>query len=179
MIETLRGTMLTLRKLRRSDAASIARHAHDMTIARNTFIPFPYRLEHARQFIGESHKHWRKGTAFHLGIEDPDSGKIVGCVGLECIDHKHRNAEIGYWLGRAYRGRGMMSEALGLALRVAFRELKLVRVYAHTAVNNQTSGHVLKRAGFQFEGRLRKRVKHRGRYKDLLLYSILRDEFRQ
>jgi RimJ/RimL family protein N-acetyltransferase len=177
MIERIEGRQINLRKLRRNDAPSITRHINDVTVARGTFIPHPYKLEHAETFIKASLKQWDEGTAYHFGIEDPETGQIVGGLGLEGTASQHRNAEAGYWLSRKYRGRGIMVEALQLALRFCFKELKLVRVQAHVMVGNEVSAHVLEKVGFQREGLLRKRVKHRGRYKDLWLYAILREEW--
>ncbi len=102
---------------------------------------------------------------------------MIGCVGLESISNKHRNCEAGYWLWKKYRGRGVMSEAVSLAVGFAFRELNLVRVHAHVMTGNEASSRILLKCGFKKEGLLRKRIKHRGRWRDLLLYSILREEW--
>ena len=111
-------------------------------------------------------------------IEEPADSLVIGCVGLEGVRKKHRNCEAGYWLWKKYRGRGIMSEAVAMAVRFAFRELKLVRVHAHVMTGNEASSQVLLKCGFKQEGLLRKRIKHRGRWRNLLVYSILREEWR-
>ena len=179
MIERITGERIVLRKIRRADAESLVRHINDVTVARNTFIPHPYSLKDAREFIQNSHLQWRKGTAYRLMIEVPESGDVIGCVGLESVFRKHRNCEAGYWLSKKYRGQGILPQALRLALGFAFMELKLVRVQAHVMVGNTASVRVLEKTGFKLEGCLRKRIKHRGRWKDLLVYSILTEEWKQ
>jgi RimJ/RimL family protein N-acetyltransferase len=179
MIEKIPGQQIYLRKLRRNDAASITRHINDVTIARGTFIPHPYKLEYAETFIRQAQREWRRGTAYHFGIEYRETGHVIGGLGLEGTGTKHRNTEAGYWLSKKFRGRGIMVEALRLALGFCFNELKLVRVHAHVMVGNDVSARVLEKVGFKREGCLRKRIKHRGRYRDLLLFAILREEFQQ
>ena len=177
MIERIEGKRINLRRLKRSDAKVLAARINDITVARNTFIPHPYGVKDAHEFIKKSHQQWRKGTCYTLMIEEPADGTVIGCVGLEGVSKKHRNCEAGYWLWKKYRGRGIMSEAVDLALRFAFRELKLVRVHAHVIPGNEGSVRVLLKCGFRHEGLLRKRIKQRGRWKDLLAYSILREEW--
>ena len=177
MIERIEGNRINLRRIKRSDAEVLAARINDITIARNTFIPHPYGVKNAHEFIKKSHQQWRKGNSYTLMIEEPANGSVIGCVGLENISKKHRNCEAGYWLWKKYRGQGIMNEAVNLALGFAFRELKLVRVHAYVMTGNETSSQVLLKCGFQQEGLLRKRIKHRGRWRDLLLYSILREEW--
>ena len=177
MIELIEGDQINLRKIRRTDAEILAERINDVTVARNTFIPFPYGLKDAHEFIRKSQRSWRQGTAYHLIIEEPQDGTLIGSVGLESISKKHLNCEAGYWLWKKYRGRGIMSEAVALAVRFAFRELKLVRVQAHVMTGNDSSSRILLKCGFRQEGLLRKRIKHRGRWRDLLIYSILREEW--
>ncbi len=139
MIEMIPGRLINLRKIRRADAASIAQHINDVTVARNTFVPHPYRLEDAHKFIRDSQKWWRRGTAYRLGIEDRETGNIIGGIGLEGISKKHRNAEAGYWLSRKFRGRGIASEALRLAVWFGFKQVNLVRIQAHVMTGNLAS----------------------------------------
>ncbi|MEW5795874.1 MAG: GNAT family protein [Candidatus Zixiibacteriota bacterium] len=178
MIEKIAGRQINLRRIRRADAPSLVKHINDITVARNTFIPHPYGLKDAHAFIRTNHLNWRKGERYGFGIEDPATGEIIGGIGLEMISRKHRCFELGYWLSRKYRGRGMATEAVRLAVGFGFKELKLVRIQAHVFTGNDVSVRVLEKCGFTFEGTARKRIKHRGRWRDLMMYSILRGEWR-
>jgi len=178
MIETIPGKQVNLRRVSHADAASMARHINDVTVARNTFIPHPYTLKDAYDFIRRSRLMWRKDESYHFGMEDPSTGEIIGGIGLEVISKKHRCVEAGYWLSRKYRGREIVPEALRLAVRFGFKELKAVRIQAHVFAANSASVRVLEKCGFKYEGTERKRIKHRGRWRDLMMFSVLRGEFR-
>ncbi len=178
MIEQVQGHLVNLRRIRHTDFIDIARHANDITVARNTFIPYPYGPGEAHEFIRRSAKFWRKGEAYHYALEDPSTGEFIGGIGLEVISRKHCCVELGYWLGQSYRGRGIVPEAVKLALRVAFKDLKQMRVQAHVFEGNGSSVRVLEKCGFTYEGTERKRIKHRGRWRDLMLFSVVRTEWK-
>jgi len=177
MVSRINGTQVNLRRIRGIDAPDICRLARDREISRFTFIPRPYTLENAEQFIKLTQKHWRSKRAYRFGIEDPKTGRIIGMIGLEVINYRHKNVEIGYWLGKPYWGRGLMTEAVRLVLRVCFRELKLKRVCAHVFPQNTSSMRLLDRCGFTPEGRLRKVMLRRKRWQDAFVYSMLREEY--
>lgn len=178
MKTVIEGRKVNLRRIRRSDAATLAERIDDVTVARNTFIPHPYALKDAYQFIRKSQRQWRQGTAYHWMIENPADGTVIGAVGIESISRKHLNCEAGYWLWKKYRGRGVMTEAVTMAVDWAFRELNMRRVQAHVMRGNEASIKVLLKCGFTEEGLMRKRIKHRGRWQDLYIYSVLREEWK-
>jgi len=169
----LRGSGFRLRPVRKTDAASVAELANDPEIAKNTFhIPHPYRLRDARSWISrrvrDPKEHPRRDLVFVIDV----GGRAVGAIGLHAISgHK---AEIGYWLGRPFWGRGIMTRAVRLVVRHAFTKLKLRRVYAYTYLWNAGSQRVLIKAGFQREGLLRKNVEKHGRLYDDYVFSRVR-----
>ncbi|MCX6825824.1 MAG: GNAT family protein [candidate division Zixibacteria bacterium] len=172
----LEGKRIILRKPVRADAYPLYLNAKDKEISRYTFLPRPYTLEGAYDFIRKNHIMRRKGRIIPLGIEWRENGQIIGMISLMGIDHKNKNAELGYWLGKKYWGKGIMKEAICLILRYGFRELKLVRIYAHVMHPNMTSASLLERIGFTFEGRRRKVLLHRRKWMDYLCYGMLRGE---
>lgn len=173
----LSGERLILRPPRRSDAEAIYRQIKDPAISRHTFIPHPYELEHAYDFIKRASKSRRDGKTYSLSIFLKDDNRLIGGIGLERINTKHRNAEIGYWLARKYWGQGYTSEAVTIMLKFAFNDLKLRRVFAGVMHPNAVSARLLERCGFTLEGRMRKSIKQRGRWMDILNYGILTEEF--
>ncbi|HUV31881.1 MAG TPA: GNAT family protein [Acidobacteriota bacterium] len=172
------GTQVNLRRITPADADDLVRHIGDRDISRQTFIPYPYGRKDARRFIAWSQEQWRKKTAFPFSIEDRRTGRVVGGIGLHRINFLHKNAELGYWLNKRYRGRGVMTEAVHLILAFAFRELKFERVYGHVFVSNDASVRVLRRVGFKREGYLRRSYFHRRRWQDSHLYAILKQDWR-
>lgn len=177
-IPTLQGKLITLRKLRRSDADSIQRHANDRDIARFLpLLPFPYTLHEARKWITLTPRLAREDKAYNLGIEDVESGEIVGMIGLRNINRQDRNAEVGYWIGKSFQRRGYAKEALWLVLKFAFTDLRLARVYAVVHQKNVASVRLLDRIGFVREGVWRKASLMNRRWYDVYAYGILKEEY--
>jgi|WetSurMetagenome_2_1015567.scaffolds.fasta_scaffold337891_1 RimJ/RimL family protein N-acetyltransferase len=172
------GKKINLRLIHKADAASICRHARDKDISRYTFIPYPYRLENALKFIRDTHKQRRKGNILTFGIECKETGEIIGMISLMRIDNVNHSGEVGYWLGKKFWGKGFMLEAVQLICGHGFKKIKMVRIYARVLHPNLASARVLEKAGFRYEGRLRKTTLRYGRWLDDLRYGILKEEFK-
>lgn len=165
-----------MRRFRRSDALSIYQNVKYKEISRYTNIPHPYTLENARSFIRRTHRGLKNGTAYELGVELKNTGQIIGGIGLLKIDRRSKNAEVGYWLSKKYWGQEIASEALKLILDFGFKKLKLMRFYARVMHPNIASMKLLEKAGFKYEGRMRKHIFKNGKWMDELRYAILREE---
>lgn len=140
---------LILRRLVPGDAPAVTRLVNDYSVAGNLArVPFPYREELAREWIGAAGEQIESGDAFHLAITQ--EGQLVGCVGLSL----KRNAlpEIGYWIGRKFWGQGLASEAAGGLLDWAQKTLGITEVEASTLADNTASQAVLRRLGFAESG---------------------------
>jgi RimJ/RimL family protein N-acetyltransferase len=163
----------TLRSWRRGDEDSLVIHADNYKIWRNVRdrFPHPYTLEDARSWIE------------YAGVEDPPTnfaivvnGSAVGGIGLILqTDIYHRSAEIGYWLGEEFWGRGIVSDAARAVSDWAFNNFDICRIYAGVLEWNPASMRVLEKAGFQFEARLRQAVTKEGRTMDDFIYAKIRD----
>ncbi len=167
------GERIVLRSLVASDAESLQANANDFDIARYTTLPHPYKMEHAEGFIKMTHDNLGKKTAVELGIEL--DGSIIGMTSLMKIDPLNRNAELGYWLGKAYWRRGLMKEALKIMLSYGFGELGLVRIYAKVLKPNIASSRLLEDSGFMLEGHLRRSTLRHGEWMDDLIYAKLHE----
>ncbi|MBL7056052.1 GNAT family N-acetyltransferase [Candidatus Woesearchaeota archaeon] len=154
-----------LRPFKKTDEESLVENINDSLIYRYTCrIPHPYTRKDANKFITEIIK--EKGeTAFAIDIQ----GKVVGCVGLHNI--KKHKAEIGYWLGEKYWGKGIVSVAVKLVTKYAFGKLKVSRVYAPIFKQNKASARVLEKNGYKLEGILRKDHVKDGKFIDLKMYA--------
>lgn len=165
----------TVRPWRRGDEESLARNANNYNIWRNVRdkFPYPYTLENARDWIGLA------------GAEDPPSsfaivvdGLAVGGIGLVYKDDIARcGAEIGYWLGEDYWGRGIVPDAVRGLTAWAFEHFDLHRIYAGVLEWNPASMRVLEKAGYQFEARLRNAVIKENVVMDEFIYAVIREEF--
>lgn len=115
-------------------------------------VPSPYTLSDADDFIRKNTIEPNNGIDFSYFIES--DGKLVGGIGL----HKkfEHSAEVGYWIGEEYWGKGFGTIALKKIVDKAFDEFKFKRVQAHTFEGNIASEKILLKNGFEFEGLLKK-----------------------
>jgi RimJ/RimL family protein N-acetyltransferase len=170
----LRLERCELRPWRKSDRASVARHANNPRIAlqlRDRF-PHPYAESDAKAWLARVTPERPRG---HLAIAV--DGEAVGGIGLELgADVHRRSAEVGYWLGEEFWGRGIMTEVVGAFTGYAFRTFDLCRLFAGVFETNPASARVLEKAGWVLEGRLRRSVLKNGRMLDQLLYAKVLEE---
>lgn len=164
----------TLRKATMKDAQSIAKYANNKKIADNlTTLPSPYSLKDAREYIKRCQKRYKQKEpdSFNLGIEI--NKEIVGMIGVHEIKHEHK-AEIGYWLGEPFWGKGIMSRAVKLSAKECVRRFKLKRLEAHVFSYNKASARVLEKNGFKYEGLLKKYHKKGSKYIDAYIYALVK-----
>lgn len=157
-----------LRSWRAGDETTLAEHANDHAIWANLRdrFPHPYTRRDAVDWVG-----YASNMANNLAI-DVD-GAVVGGVGVEPKDDVERvSAEIGYWLGRSYWGRGIVTAAVKAATHHAMKQFDLSRIYALPFAANHASIRVLEKAGYTCEGRLRRSAIKEGVIRDQLLYAI-------
>ncbi|MCA1622397.1 MAG: GNAT family N-acetyltransferase [Acidobacteria bacterium] len=105
---------------------------------------------------------------------------IVGMINLsQIIRGVFQNAYLGYGLGVKFTGKGLMTEAVELILRFAFKDLKLHRIEANVQPDNAASINVLKRTGFTKEGFSPKYLKVGGRWRDHERWAIIAEDWRK
>ncbi|MEK7193961.1 MAG: GNAT family protein [Patescibacteria group bacterium] len=176
----LQGERINLRPLKLNDVRKIyLTIKNDETILKNTLIPYPVTMKKERKFVENSIKNTKKGTDFVWIIEDRKTKELLGCVGLHKVRWDNKNAEIGYWLNKNFRGQGIMSEAVNLVLKFAFKKLKLHRVWAGVFADNPFSQRVLKKSGFKKEGFLREAHFRWNKWRDDVMYATLDREFKR
>ena len=135
-------------------------------------IPHPYEEKHAREFLASA----AKENELRLAIRLRSDGLLVGGVGLH-PEMLHRRAELGYWIGVPFWGNGYAREAAREMVRWGFEQAELNRIFAAVFAGNDASERVLKSLGMQHEGRMRQQVLKWGKFVDVELYSILRQEY--
>jgi ribosomal-protein-alanine N-acetyltransferase len=173
MLITLRD--FVVRDWRQDDAPSLAQHGNDRRIWLNMrdAFPHPYTLADAEAFLAFVAA-MQPRTYFAIGLAD----QAVGGIGYTLHQDVERiSAEVGYWLGTTFWGRGIMTAALRAVTAYAFRQHhELRRIYAVPYAWSTASAHVLEKAGYRLEGRMRQSAIKDGQVIDQLLYAILRDE---
>ncbi len=174
----LKTDRLLLRPFQLSDAVDVQRLAGDFEIADTTlFIPHPYNNGVAEEWIKSHEEKFRSGKEIIFAIVLQDTKKLIGSIGL-VINKEHENAELGYWIGKAFWNRGYATEAADAIMRFGFYEMKLERIHAHYLSRNPASGKVMEKIGMQHEGKLRNHMKKWGKFEDIEIYGILKSEFR-
>ena len=164
---------LRLRPFEAGDAEAVTRWCADDELRRYLAnLPSPYTHADAVHFVttianDENAPHW--------AITSVDDGALVGSIGLHPCD-PHRRAMVGYWLGRPFWGKGLMTEALAAVIDWAFKGTRFERVFAHHDPRNAASGAVMRKAGMRYEGRLRSHFTVRGEQRDADFWGILREE---
>lgn len=172
----LHGPTLTLRYAGPDDAPALLELGSDREVTR-FFSWGPYaRLEEPAAYIAGLAARRERGEQLDLLIVRRDAGPI-GVIGLAELSRRDRRAIVGTWLGRQWWGSGANREAKALVARLAFAHLGLERIGAYADVENGRSQAALERLGFTREGLLRRWHRHGGDARDVLIYSLLRDEW--
>lgn len=154
------------------DAVSLARHADNVRIWNNVrdHFPHPYTRVDADAFIAvASAKDPVRDFAIVIG------GEAVGGIGyVPGTDVERISAEVGYWLGEAYWGRGLMSEAVGALAAHIFATTDIQRLFATVFGHNAASMRVLEKAGFRRATIFRKATVKNGHVIDLYYYDKIK-----
>ena len=166
-----------LRPWRTEDAAAIVPHADDDAVAGNLrdVFPYPYTLADAESYVRACIKSEGQGQFCRAIVLD---GQAAGSIGLfRKTDVYHRSAETGYWLGRAFWGRGIMTAAVRQMCALGFDAWEdLLRIEAEPFAENAASRRVLEKAGFTYEGTMRDGIYKNGAVHSYCIYSLLRRE---
>jgi ribosomal-protein-alanine N-acetyltransferase len=164
---------LVLRPPDLADAPAIQRLAGAREVALNTLmIPHPYPDGAAEAWITKP----RTQDEINFVITLRNGGDLAGGMGL-IVHREHLRAEIGYWIGVPYWGRGYATEAGRAVVRYAFESLGLNRVFAEHFTRNGASGRVLQKLGMRHEGSLRRHLVKWGESIDVEVYGILREDW--
>jgi RimJ/RimL family protein N-acetyltransferase len=156
-----------LRPFGDDDVPAIVAACQDPEIPRWTGVPSPYTEDDARRFLRETEE-----TVF--AITAKDTGELLGAIGVREVDQG--NIQIGYWVKREARGRGVATRALKLVARYAVEELRSGRVQLFTEPGNVASQRVAEKAGFVREGVLRRYLNMKGVRRDGVIYSLLPED---
>ena len=157
-----------LRPWQRGDEASLLLHANNPRVAKNLHdhFPSPYTRIDAEEYINLN---LAEARANNLAIEV--AGEAAGSIGL--VMQEEGSAEIGYWLGEQYWGRGVMTEAVVAMTRYGFEVLKLPLIFATCFPWNKGSMRVLEKAGYDLLEVRKKAVEKAGRKVNTHIYQIL------
>jgi RimJ/RimL family protein N-acetyltransferase len=160
-----------------TDAPAVFEYCQDDDLQRFVPVPAPYRMTDAESYVADYAGAAAASTSDLLWAIRAD-GAFAGVIELR-LEPVH-SATVGFWLGKRWRGQGIMSEALQTLAEFAFEPdgLALDRVHWESVVDNIGSAIVAQRAGFHFEGTMRASLVHRGERLDSWQASLLRSDSR-
>jgi [ribosomal protein S5]-alanine N-acetyltransferase len=171
----LEGDRGLLRRWTKSDVPSLVHHANNLNVAKHLRdrFPHPYTRAHAFAFLTHA---VAADSPTNLAIEV--GGAAVGGIGyVRGSDVERYSAEVGYWLGEEYWGRGIVTEALQMLTRYLLAEAQLLRLFALPLADNAGSVRVLEKAGYEREGLLRASCVKYGERRDQLLYARINPQW--
>lgn len=166
-----------LRAFTLDDAPAVQTLCSEKEIAATTLsIPHPYPPDGASEWIAQRLDPEHEGNGVSYAVIEHAGGELVGSVGL-WIKPEHKRAELGYWIGKPYWGRGYASEAAQTLVCYGFEQLELNRIFAHHMKKNPQSGRVMQKIGMAPEGELPEHVFKWDAFEDLVLYGITRSRY--
>lgn len=135
-------------------------------------LPYPYTGNDAEEFILAMRSADKTKTfAFAVTVNDV----VIGSIGVFRCDNIHsRTAEMGYYIGEPYWGRGYATSAVRQICRYVFEHTDIIRIFAEPFAYNTASCHVLEKAGFQLEGILHSNAVKCGRTIDMKMYALIK-----
>lgn len=169
------GKQVYLRPLESTDAITIQPWVNDPEVTKYLLVHTPMDLKSEEQFISRinASEHDQVMVIMRMDIDRP-----IGVTGLHQINFKNRNAHFGITIGdKDSWGNGFGTEATELLMNYAFATLNLHRVTLHVYEYNERAHHIYAKLGFREEGRLRQDHYLSGRYWDVIVMGLLRDEW--
>lgn len=172
----IKTSRLILREVAMDDADDMYTYLSDHDVVKPMGLETFENVEDAADEIKWYQSIYEKGTGIRWGITLKDEGKVIGSCGFLNRQPKHYRAEIGYELSKVHWGKGVASEALEAVVKYGFEHFQLERMEALIELTNVPSQKLVEKQGFQKEGLLRHYEFANGKFEDLYMYSILKED---
>jgi len=175
--EKIRTGRLLLHRFLPGDAREVCSLMEDPSMGAGLLtVPCPYSYQDASDWIENHQEWWERGEQYIFAITGAPSGALAGAVSLR-VNPGHGHAEMGYWVGRPFQGKGYATEAARAVLEFGFFCLDLHRIYGRHLAWNGAPGRIFARLGMRHEGTLRGHALKWGVWHDVEVWGILRSKF--
>lgn len=176
--KTIETERLILRRYRTEDAADMYNNwASDTEVTKFLSWPTHTSVDLTKKILTQWVSYYEDGKTYNWGITLKGDDRVIGNIAVVERDERTCSYEIGYCLGKAYWGKGIMPEALRAVISYLFEgESDLMRIYATHDLRNMKSGRVMQKAGMHFDGILRGSKKNIHGIHDTAYYSVLRSD---
>jgi len=173
----IKGEKVQLRPIERDDLPRFVEWFGDPEVRRHLAVYLPFSLAQEERWFESLQGRLEREESVLLAIETTE-GAHIGNIGLDSINWKDRNAELGIAIGeKAYWNQGYGSDAIHTMLKLAFCEMNLHRVFLRVDADNLRGIRCYEKAGFRREGTSREAVFKAGAYCDQHVMSILQAGF--
>ncbi|MEG0366496.1 MAG: GNAT family protein [Coprobacillus sp.] len=163
-----------IRRWKKEDAEDLSYALNNKCVLDNLRdgIPFPYTKKHALEYINDAlNADPHSVFAFAITIED----KAIGSIGVFRQGNIHNcTAELGYYISEDYWGQGIGTMAIKQTCDYIFNNTDIIRIFAEPFAYNKASCRILEKAGFEYEGTLRKNAIKNGKVLDMKMYSLIK-----
>jgi ribosomal-protein-alanine N-acetyltransferase len=176
-LPTLETERLLLRKFTLDDAEDVFDYASEPDVSR--FVPWEAHqsIDDSYNFIDYVLKQYEAGKLAPWAIVFKRNGKVIGTIDFVAWFPHHFRAEIGFILSKEYWGQGLIVEAAAKVIQFGFERMELNKIEASCMVENIQSQRVLQKLGMRFEGISRQKYFIKGKFWDMVNYSLLKSEY--
>ncbi len=176
-LPTIETPRLILKKISMDNLYDMNRYASMEETSKYLVWTPHFNLLETRGTIEFHMNQYKKGASPDWGINHKEDGVFIGTCGFTSVDEYNNSAELGYVLSPEYWRRGLMKEALGAVMRVAFSQIGFHRLTVRIMDGNIASVKLAESMGFVYEGTARDCQIIKGAYATVHTYSILEDEY--
>lgn len=169
----LESSRLSLRKLLPADAKDFYQMRSDSELMKYIDKPRMKNIAEARALIKQMEKDSLLGNGINWGITRKEEDQLIGTIGFWRMDKPNYRAEVGYMIKTEHQGKGLVTEALQLAIDFAFKKMHLHSIEANINPMNERSRNLLVKNGFKKEAYFCENYFYDGKFIDSEIYSLV------
>ncbi|MCX6744906.1 MAG: GNAT family protein [Candidatus Parcubacteria bacterium] len=170
----IKAKQFTLRPFHKNDLADLVRNISDKEIAKNMArVPYPYTVKDGQAFLKRQLGFLKHKNPERIGFAIEIDGEMAGGFYFNKIEAGHK-ATIGYWLGRKFWGKGLMTKIVKKMVPLLMKKFRLKRIDATVFPYNKGSMGVLQNAGFKCEGVMKKSLRKGNCYLDEHIFAKIK-----
>lgn len=175
IVEEINDGNLFLRKISKDDVEFVFKSLNDRDLITYLSLGPLKTLEHSKRLIKGYLKYWDNNLQFNYIIEFHKIDKVkIGSISVWNINWQHRRAQIGIWVVPSFWSKGLAEKSLNLIKNIAYNHLKINRLEAYIAIENERSISLFEKCGFNEEGVLKKYLNFHGNFHDAIIMACLK-----
>lgn len=172
---TIKSEKLAMRKVEENDLEILMKWRNSPEVSSFLFTDITYTIERQKNWFNKN-KEDKENIYF---IVEDLNGKKFGEARITNIDLKNKKCEIGAHIGeQEFKGKGLGKEIFRILTDYCFKELGMNKVYLRVFKFNEVAIHVYEKIGFKKEGILRQEILKKGKFEDVIIMCILRNEWK-